>query len=380
MTLAFTLSDRCPPSFMIDENGKCQLVSLYQRYSAPEGFGGLRKPLPEARDGFSPQEIDLGRYLFFDPLLGGDKKTSCAHCHHPDYGYADGRGTAMGFGGSGVGAKRRDGAELERGAPTLWNVAFLRRLFWDWRATSLEEQAQGPLFAAAEMGNTPAQLEADINANGTYRRLFTQAYGLAHDEKIGTALIIQALVAFEASLVSLNSRYDHYAHGDHNALSEQEQIGHNIFRSFVTRCSQCHTPPLFTNVELAVIGAPEPPGKNFDLGADPIFPDMKLRGAFKVPTLRNISRTAPYMHSGSLERLQDVVEFYNDKRGHAAPEEQNLIIHWHITNPNLRKEEETALIAFLNSLEDETAAPVVPNAVPSGLGVVSVEADAGLKN
>ncbi|MEH6583104.1 MAG: cytochrome c peroxidase [Halioglobus sp.] len=370
----FYLNEDCPPSFMLVGENSCQLVSLYQRYSSPKGFGGLRNPLPDARSGFSPQEIDLGRYLFFDPLLSGDKKTSCAHCHHPDYGYADGRGMAMGYGATGVGLAREGGVEIERAAPTLWNVGFLRRYFWDWRATSLEAQAEGPLYSGVEMGNTQAQLEADINGNEDYRRLFAVTFALADDQPVEEAHIIRALVAFETSLVSLNSRYDRYAHGDHDALTAQEQAGHNIFRSFVARCSQCHTPPLFSNGELAVIGAPEPEGKAFDTGADLIFPGMKLTGAFKVPTLRNISRTAPYMHSGGLESLQDVVTFYNDTRGHALPEDVDAVIHWHIADPKLRKEEEIALIAFLHTLEDETAAPVVPASVPSGLPVVPVAA------
>lgn len=371
---AFPLKSDCPPSFMLVAENSCQLVSLYQRYSSPKGFGGLRNPLPDARSGFSPQEIDLGRYLFFDPLLSGDKKTSCAHCHHPDYGYADGRGMAMGFGGTGVGIDRAGGTEINRAAPTLWNVGFLRRYFWDWRATTLEAQAEGPLYSDVEMGNTPAQLEADINANEDYRRLFARAFGLTDDQSVEEGHIIRALVAFETSLVSLNSRYDRYAHGDHSALTAQEQAGHSIFRSFVARCSQCHTPPLFSNGELAVIGAPEPEGKAFDTGADAIFPGMKLTGAFKVPTLRNISRTAPYMHSGGLASLQDVVTFYNDERGHSLPEDVDAVIHWHIADPNLRKEEELALIAFLHTLEDETTAPVVPSSVPSGLPVVPVAA------
>lgn len=369
---SFKLADQCPPSFIINEDGLCKLVSIYQFYSSPPGFGGLRVNLPTAHDGFKPQQIDLGRYLFFDPLLSGDKKTSCAHCHHPDYGYADGRAMSNGFGGDGYGPARKNGVELNRAAPTLWNSSFLRRFFWDWRATSLEEQAKGPLFADDEMGNQPAQLEADINGNKIYRDLFKQAFNLSPKESVKTEHIITALSAFEASLISLNSRYDRYAHGDHNALSVQEIEGHNIFRSFVTRCSQCHTPPLFTNGELAVTGAPEPEGKAFDPGAEKIFPGMALNGGFKIPTLRNISRTAPYMHSGALKNLEDVVSFYNDERGHAAPVDQELLIHWHMTNPGLRKSEEIALIAFLNTLDDESMAPRVPEIIPSGLAVVKV--------
>jgi len=123
---------------------------------------------------------------------------------------------------------------------------------------------------------------------------------------------------------------------------------------------------------VAVIGSPEPPGKPFDAGADLVFKGTALVGGFKIPTLRNITKTAPYMHSGAFESLEDVVAFYNDERGHAAPSNQNLIIHWHITYPDLGNAEEAALIAFLKTLDDESMAPIVPVAVPSGLEVVGV--------
>ncbi|HJN52421.1 MAG TPA: cytochrome c peroxidase [Pseudomonadales bacterium] len=369
---AFILKDECPPSFMRNAVNACEFVSLYQNYSSPDGFGGLRVPLPSARDGFSPQEIDLGRYLFFDPLLSGDRKTSCAHCHHPDYGYADGLAVSVGFGGEGVAGTREKGVILARAAPTLWNTGFLKRYFWDARADSLEQQATGPLFSELEMGNTEARLETDINGNAVYRSLFQGVYDLEPGEAIVSRQIIRAITAFEASLVSLNSRYDRYAHGDQNAMTPLEIRGHNVFRSFVARCSQCHTPPLFTNGEVAVIGSPEPPGKPFDAGADLVFKGTALVGGFKIPTLRNITKTAPYMHSGAFESLEDVVAFYNDERGHAAPSNQNLIIHWHITYPDLGNAEEAALIAFLKTLDDESMAPIVPVAVPSGLEVVGV--------
>ena len=132
--------------------------------------------------------------------------------------------------------------------------------------------------------------------------------------------IYTALAAFQTSLVSLNSRYDRYVHGHDAALSEREIEGLNVFRSFVARCSECHTPPLFTNEQIAVIGAPEPDGRPFDVGAEAIFGSAKLKGGFKVPTLRNITRTGPYMHSGAFTELRDAVEFYNKGRGNAVPQ------------------------------------------------------------
>ncbi|MHA7817276.1 MAG: cytochrome-c peroxidase [Pseudohaliea sp.] len=354
----FRLSDRCPPGFEQLPGDVCRLVTLYDPYPSLQGrgVGGTRTGLPPRRDGFTAQQIDLGRYLFFDPLLSTDGTLSCASCHDPALGFADGRGRSAG----------RHGEALPRGAPTLWNSAFLQHFFWDARAGSLEAQLTGPLYAPEEMGNNPADLLAALRSNATYPALFRAAFG-DDSGPIDTAQVYTALAAFEASLVSLNSRYDRYAHGDHDALDAEELAGLNVFRSFVARCAECHTPPLFTNQQVAVIGSPEPPGLARDIGAEATFSSPKLRGAFKVPTLRNIARTAPYMHSGRFETLEEVVTFYNGGRGHAVPEDEALQLHWHIVSPDLADRELDQLVAFLRTLTDERFLPRVPKQVPSGL-------------
>lgn len=368
---SYSLSDQCPPSFEKLADRTCELRTLYQFYNSPPGFGGLRTPLPKHRASFTPEQIDLGRYLFFDPILSRDKDLSCAHCHHPELGLSDGLPQSIGAGGTGIGRARRGDTRLPRSAPTLWNVGFLTSLFWDGRAASLQEQAHGPLFSEKEMANSPQNLETAFNDNATYRELFREAFRLDQSTPLTVDLVIEALAAFQSSLISLNSRYDRYAHGDESALTTQEQIGHTVFRSFVTRCSQCHIPPLFTNQQLAVSGAPDYPGMEFDPGAQAAFDSSQLRGAFRVPTLRNVALTAPYMHSGSLPDLASVVDFYNAERGHAVPAAEQLNIHWHIVNPTLSPEDQTALIAFLNTLTDETNMPTIPTTVPSGLAVVT---------
>lgn len=352
------LADQCPPSFALDQNNQCRLRNLYQLYDSLQdrGLGGLKTALPEHRDGFSPQQIDLGRLLFFDPVLSADKNLSCANCHNPDLGFSDGMDRS-------VGAR---GQISQRSAPTLWNSAFLQVFFWDARAQSLEEQAIGPLFSDKEMANTPAQLLADLKQVPTYPKLFEQAFPNAKD-----ALIIDniatALAAFQSSLISLNSPYDRYAHGDAKALSPNQLEGLNVFRSFVARCSQCHTPPLFTNQQVAVIGTPEPAGLPRDIGAAETFNAKRLTGGFKVPTLRNIARTAPYMHSGRFATLREAAEFYTKGRGHAVPEGEELLLHWHISDPNLTDSELDRLVDFMGALSDESFMPRIPTQVPSGL-------------
>lgn len=355
------LASTCPPGFELTSENRCTLHSLYDQYNSlySRGVGGLKTSLPARRDGFSPQQIDLGRQLFFDPLLSGDQSLSCASCHHPKLGFADGQGKSTGI----------NGHTAKRGAPSLWNMAFLTQFFWDARANSLEEQMTGPLYSPDEMGNNPAQLQSSINANANYRRLFATAFPESQGQPINVAQIYSAIAAFETSLISLNSRYDHYAHGYAEALNANELEGMNVFRSFVARCAECHTPPLFTNQQIAVIGVPEPAGQPFDTGAESVFHNPTWRGGFKVPSLRNIAQTAPYMHSGSFATLREASEFYTKGRGHALPDEEKsrVTLHWHIWEPKLTELELDRLVDFMKTLTDESFTPAIPQQVPSGL-------------
>ena len=353
---SFELTTTCPAGFKLIEERRCKLNSLYDNYHSPHdsGVGGPRAGLPKIRDGFSPQVIDLGRYLFFDPLLSADNSIACSSCHDPDYGFADGRGRARGI----------NNAVLDRSAPSLWNIGFFDTLLWDGSKSSLEEQLIGPLYADNEMGNRPDQLIADLRSNAIYQDLFTVAFGPG---EIQLDQVYTAITAFESSLVSLNSRYDFYAHGLQTALSPSELEGLNVFRSFVSRCGECHTPPLFSNQEIAIIGVPEPKGRPFDPGAGASSGIPSQRGGFRVPSLRNIAKTAPYMHQGNFESLRDTVAFYNGGRGHAVPEDENLLIHWHIWDPDLREEELDRLVDFLHALTDEGFMPEIPKRLPSGL-------------
>jgi len=368
---AITLSENCPPGFELIEGNRCALRSLYQQYQntpsptsdqSNPGGGGLRTPLPPARENFSPQQIDLGRYLFFDPILSRDGSIACASCHNPERGFADGKPHATGI----------NGQAAARSAPSLWNVAFLKRLFWDGRASTLEEQMQGPLYADNEMGTTSVQLLKTLNAIDAYRNLFAQAF-VDTPATIEISEIYTALAAFESSLISLNSRYDQYAHGYHEALNKNEIEGLNVFRSFVARCAECHTPPLFTNQQIAVIGTPEPDGLPLDAGAQIPTGDKTLRGGFRVPSLRNVAMTAPYMHSGRFATLREAAEFYTLGRGHAVPKDEHLALHWHIWEPQLTGAELDRLVDFLQTLTDESFKPQTPRQLPSGLTPVQTK-------
>jgi len=360
---ALTLCANCPPGFELTDDNLCKLRTPYQQYESERGddagVGGLKTALPKVRDGFTPQQIDLGRFLFFDPVLSKDGTVSCATCHNPDKGFSDGLKTSVGI----------NRTNLNRAAPSLWNVAFYKKFFWDARATSLEEQMTGPLYSPEEMGTSREQLSKTINEIEAYQELFQQAFPNRKDKQIALAEVYTAIAAFESSLISLNSRYDQYAHGYHQALNKQEIEGLNIFRSFVARCAECHTPPLFTNQQVAVIGLAEPEGKPRDVGAEKTFHDTTLRAAFKVPSLRNIDRTAPYTHSGRFKTVREMIEFYTKGRGHEVPAKEHLRIHWHIWEPNLTNNEMDRLVDFVKTLTDESFKPRVPDQVPSGIAI-----------
>lgn len=366
-----TLSRECPPSFELVDGHSCRFRSLYDQYSSSPGSGGLRVRLPALRDGFSPEEIDLGRYLFYDPLLSRDHGLSCSQCHRPGTGFADGLPRSEVRRKAGGAAGSAEALTLRRGAPSLWNVGFLKNLFWDGRAHSLEQQVLGPLFSPIEMDNTKQGLESDLNRQRAYRTLFADAFSLKGSQRITTAMIIRALAAFESSLVSVNSAYDRYAHGDDQALTERQKHGYALFRGVALGCSECHTPPLFTNDEIEVTGVPNAAALPFDAGAGEVTKQAALRGGFKTPTLRNVSLTAPYMHAGQFGTLRDVVRFYDDRPGHAAPTNEKLTIDWRIAlrRPVLSEDDISDLVAFLHSLTDESLLPPVPEHVPSGLPV-----------
>ncbi len=356
------LADVCPAGFETTTENTCKLHTRYDQYDSlyERGVGGLQTALPAHRDGFSPQQIDLGRHLFFDPVLSGDQTQSCASCHHPKLGFADGLKRSIGA----------NGAENLRAAPSLWNMAFLTRFFWDAHAGSLEEQMTGPLFSPVEMAASPELLLERLNASTEYRRLFAEAY--PKQDVVTLDQLYLALAAFQTSLISLNSPYDRYAHGSPDALNARELEGFNVYRSFVARCSECHTPPLFTNQQIAVIGVPEPDGRPFDPGAQVPFNNPDWRGGFKVPSLRNVAQTAPYMHSGTFDNLRDAAEFYTKGRGHALPEEEKgrVQLHWHIWEPKLAEHELDRLVDFMRALTDESFTPAIPAQVPSGLAPV----------
>jgi cytochrome c peroxidase len=297
----------------------------------------------------TPARVELGRQLFFDPALSAGNAKSCVTCHHPDLGFSNGAATSP----------PRPGA-LARNVPALWNVAYNRHLLWDGRSESLEEQAVAPLTLPNEMASTPQEIEARLGAIPAYVELFDAAYG-GGEQAVTFDNVTRALAAFQRTLLANNSPFDRFVAGDASALTAQEQRGLALFFSPETACAECHQPQTFAHETFRVVGVPsEDPGR---AGVNP----TGVRGAFKVPTLRNVTLSAPYMHNGSLATLEDVVQFYADGAGRANgfPSVDPLLKGF-----DLSEQDKADLVAFLAVLTDESELPPVPEQALSGLPIV----------
>lgn len=278
----------------------------------------------------------LGRLLFYDKRLSADRTISCASCHQVDHAYSLPFAVAQGI----------QGQKGTRKPPPILNKAFLAPQFWDGRANSLEEQALGPLFHPAEMGNTAAGVVTVIDGIEGYRPLFRDAFG---DNQITIARITRALADFERTLLSGGALYDQWqANPKVVAYPLEAQRGFALFQD--RDCAKCHIPPFFTDNLFHNTGVGFEKGAFKDLGRFAHTQSLGTavdaeRGAFKTPTLRNLLKRAPYMHDGSIADLASLVEFYN--RGGI----RNPFLDINIIPLGLQPSEKTDLMAFLITLE-----------------------------
>lgn len=315
----------------------------------------------------TPEAVELGRLLFWDPILSGGRDVACATCHHPDFAYSDGLAVSIGVGGRGVGPVRATNpaaARVPRNAQTVlatgWNglsndgaLAPERApMFWDHRVESLELQALAPIKSELEMrgtGFTEEQILDEVVARVAgvpeYAARFQAAYGA---EGVTATTLGRAIAAFERTLVPMNSSFDRYLAGDDDAMSAVQIRG---LRGFIdSGCSRCHSGPLLSDFELHELPVPTRPGDPVDLG------DGMRK--FRTPSLRMVSKTAPYMHNGALATLDDVFDFYHNVED---------------TDPLLRGDVEPPLGGaedvrqFFEALSDGTFDRTIPASVPSGL-------------
>jgi cytochrome c peroxidase len=310
--------------------GGCQTDEpVPYQLNIPSWFPEMEIP---AENQLTKARIELGRKLFYEPLLSLDSSISCGTCHLQEKAFTDGLSISLGV----------DGALGLRNAPTLANIGFAPYFFHDGGVLTLELQSQQPIFSVDEMHFSIAGFLERIENDAEYKRMFEEAYNREPDA-FG---ITRAIASFERTFISANSRFDQFEYQEiSDALSEQEKRGRTLFFSEQTKCSTCHEPPLFTNYEFENIGL----YLNYaDSGRARISHLAADNGKFKVPTLRNVALTAPYMHNGSMQTLEEVVEHFSSG-GVNHPNQSEKI------QPlNLNQQEKENLVAFLKSLTDQS--------------------------
>jgi cytochrome c peroxidase len=303
----------------------CSSVALLKADELPQVPAGL-DPVPVPADNpMTAAKVELGKQLYFDKRLSIDETVSCASCHDPEKGWSNSDTFATGIKG------QRGG----RSAPTVINSAYHPLQFWDGRASQLEGQALGPIQNPIEMGHTMDACVECLNAIPGYKKQFQEVF----KTDVTAEGIAKAIAAFERTVLSGDAPYDRYKAGDKKAMSEAAVRGMELFFN-KARCSACHTGPNFSDAAFHNLGV-SIDKKEPDEGRKVISKLEGDRGSFKTPTLREIARTAPYMHDGSLKTLEDVIEHYN-KGGTPNPQLDEEIFPL-----NLSADEKADLVTFM---------------------------------
>jgi cytochrome c peroxidase len=344
------------------------LFTLVLALASPAGAGNLGPitsvPVPDANPQ-SPEKVELGKKLFFDRRLSGDGTMNCATCHNPDMAFTDGQETSLSY----------PTTKNWRNAPTLVNIGFFKHLFHDGRAASLEEQALFPVLSSFEMNLNLDYLEEKLRVVPEYVVSFKKVF----KGDITRERIAMAIAAFERTLVSRNVPLDKYLNGEKSAFSAEAQKGYSLFIG-KGKCVECHSGAILSDDAFHALNVPENPEHEKDpritatrrfvaklyqyedyknLAEDPgrylITKDKKDWKAFRTPTLREIAKTAPYMHNGIFATLDEVIEFFNKGGGKGNTALKPL---------ELSPEEKQALKTFLvESLSGEDLViryPVIP--------------------
>ncbi len=377
--------------------GSLAAILLVLTVSGPRAQGRLsalprESPSPPGNP-TTPERVALGRLLFWDPILSGNKDVACGTCHHPSFGYADGLDLSVGVNGVGLGSARTVGPgqpsrPVKRNSQTVLNVAFngltaghstapSAPMFWDLRVQSLETQALEPLKVLEEMrgqaypdDRAVSVVVSRLNAIAEYRRLFAGAFG--GEKPVTETNLGRALAAFQRTLVATNTPFDRYMRGDTSALTPEQLRGMERFQS--AGCINCHNGPMFSDFTAHVLAVPDNPKLSAsDSGVNNTY-------AFRTASLRNLGATAPYMHNGAFSTLEEVINFYRrisggrGGRGGGGQRGINALVSRDQIDPlarqlNMRGRGERDIIAFLRALDDTDFDRTIPARVPSRLPV-----------
>lgn len=316
-------------------------VAVVQLQDPPPPPKGLEKAtlVTSGDNPWTKEKAELGKQLFYEPRLSGTGAMACAECHHADKAFTDGVAKS----------KKDDGTTNSRNSPSMFNVGYLDRLYWDGRAKNLEAN----VLAAwkAQIGGKPDEAVKKLAAVPEYAKAFQGAFGEGPSE--GT--VVKALASFLRTLRSGDSAFDRFLAGDKAALVDAAKKGADLFMT--KGCVTCHVPPLFTDRIYHNVGIGMTAEKpDVGAGGEKAFNDPSKTGQFKTPSLRNVAKTAPYFHDGSVATLKEAVKLMSSG-GIDNKHKDALLVPWKLSD-----EEIDQLVAFLESLtgNDEWTPPVLP--------------------
>lgn len=324
-------------------------------------------PIP-ADNPQTQEKIALGRALFFDPRLAGDSSIACAKCHDPAKGFSNGLQMSDAY----------PGTKHWRHVPTVLNAAYAAHQFWDGRAASLEEQALGPIQAPIEMNQNLAHLVEKLDNIPFYREQFKKVF----NSGVTAENLAKAIAAFERTVVSRPDKLDKFLNGDKAALNDAERRGFEIFIG-KANCVACHNGPIATDNGFHATGVPEidplktesdriatrhffaadqkypnPRSVNSDYGRELVTKSESDHAKFKTPSLRELRWTAPYMHNGAFETLDDVVRFYM-KGGGNTPNKDPLLKPFQLSDAEVDD-----LVAFLEAMSSDSQMEIAKPDLP----------------
>lgn len=293
----------------------------------PKGFPA---PIIPEDNQLTIARVELGKRLFFDPILSRDFSISCATCHHPEKSFSDTVALSKGvFGRKGL-----------RNSPSLANIAYKNQFFMDGGVPTLELQVTAPIQDHNEMDLNILDVVQRLKSEPDYVKLSKKAY----NQEPSPYVVTRSIASYERTLISGNSNYDQYRNGNEMALTHSQKRGMGLFYSTRTNCSSCHSGFNFTTNNFENIGLYS---VYKDSGRMRVTLNEVDRGKFIVPSLRNVAVTAPYMHDGSMESLEEVIDFFNDG-GEIHTNKNNLVKSLRLTD-----EEKNDLVNFLKSLTDK---------------------------
>ena len=358
--------------------GNVDTVNLGQ-VSTIEVDGVILSSLPTSVEAPSSERVELGRFLFWDPILSGDSDVACATCHLPEFAYTDGLQRSIGVGGVGAGPSRIVGSSgvVPRNAQSILNTAWngitelgtfdseRAPMFWDNRTQSLANQALEPIRSQQEMRGdnfTVEEMEAEVvsrlNNNADYTALFNSAFG---SNNITLELVGRALADFQTTLIANHSPFDRWVRGDASAMSADQIRGMEAFVE--VGCTDCHSGPMFSDYETHVLGVREADGLDTPDVGDGNF-------GFRTPSLRQLAFTAPYFHGGQDQLLSDAINFYDRPGNSENPNvPTNTLDADFRTIPNVNGRRADLIEQFLGALNDDQFDRTRPSMVPSGLAV-----------